>query len=93
MMAPSSVEGASSISGRIMALAIPKSMILGIALPSARVTRMLEGFRSRWMTPLWWACWTPSQTMVKSASRSRSDRRWSSQWRSMGTPGTYSMAK
>ena len=41
-----------------MALATPKSITFGMGLvPSCRVTRMLEGLRSRWMTPFWWACW------------------------------------
>ena len=48
-----------------MALATPKSMTLGTGLSSWRVTRMLEGFRSRWMMPFWWACWTAWQTVWK----------------------------
>ena len=37
-------------------------MTLGTGLPSWLSTRMLDGLRSRWMTPFWWACWTAEQT-------------------------------
>jgi hypothetical protein len=41
-----------------VALAMPKSITLTIGLSSCSVTRILEGFRSRWIIPFWWACWT-----------------------------------
>ena len=45
------------VSGWCSALAMPKSMIFGAPLPySSWATRMFEGLRSRWITPLWWAC-------------------------------------
>ena len=44
---------------RSTALAIPKSMMVGIGFPSVTRTRMLLGLRSRWITPFWCACWTP----------------------------------
>ena len=54
-----------------MALAMPKSMTLGTGLPSWSVTSTLEGLRSRWMIPFWWACCTAWQTWTNSSSRSR----------------------
>ena len=33
-------------------------MIFGAGLPSISVTRMLDGFKSRWMMAFWCACWT-----------------------------------
>ena len=43
------------------------------ACPSSR-TRMLEGFRSRWITSRWWAYCTASHTWRKSASFSAMGR-------------------
>ena len=42
-----------SVSCWPMALATPKSMILGTAAPSISVTKMLDGLISRWMIPFW----------------------------------------
>ena len=53
-------EGSPSVSRCSVALAIPKSMMVGIGCPSVTRTRMLLGLRSRWMTPFWCACWTPA---------------------------------
>ena len=61
------------------ALAIPKSMIVGIGFPSVTRTRMLLGLRSRWITPFWCACWTPLQTATKSSRRWKISRLWRSQ--------------
>ena len=36
-----------------LALAIPKSMILGTGTPSCSATRTLDGLTSRWMIPFW----------------------------------------
>ena len=47
---------------RDVALAMPKSMTFAKGRPSVMLTRMLRGLRSRWMTPLVWACCTASQT-------------------------------
>ena len=41
---------------------MPKSITFGTGLPSAIVTRMFDGFRSRWITPFWCACCTAWQT-------------------------------
>ncbi len=50
----------------VVALAMPKSITTGDGAPdSVVVTRMLEGLRSRWMMPFWWACWTAWQTWMK----------------------------
>src|SRR5262252_2418963 len=40
------------------------------------VIRILLGFRSRWMTSLWCACWTAEQTLRKSFSFSLTESRW-----------------
>src|ERR1035438_5301336 len=49
-------------SGRVgvAALASPKSMIRGTGLPSTSATRILAGFKSRWMMAFWCAYCTPS---------------------------------
>ncbi len=44
---PNSVESDSSVSRPAVALATPKSITLGIGLPSMIVTRILDGLRSR----------------------------------------------
>ena len=49
-----------------ISLAIPKPTSFGT--PSA-VTKMLLGFKSRWIIACWWANWTASQTWPKSLSR------------------------
>ena len=61
------------------AIAMPKSMIFGAGRPSSVSTSRLPGFRSRWTTPLWCACCTPSQTRMNNATRSSSDSRCSRQ--------------
>ena len=91
-IAPTSLK-LRSVSRCPVALATPKSMTLGVALPSTSVTRMLPGFRSRWMTPFWWACCTARQTWTNRASRAAGGRRWRSQYSVMGTPRTSSIAK
>ena len=52
------------------ALARPKSITLGTGRPSCSVTRRLLGFKSRWMIPFWWACWTAEQICTKRSRRS-----------------------
>jgi hypothetical protein len=49
---PMTVWSGRSVREAPVALAIPKSMILGTAAPSRSVTRTFEGFRSRWTMPL-----------------------------------------
>ena len=75
------------------ALATPKSITRGTGLPSTVATRTLDGLRSRWTIPFWWACWTARQTSTKSRSRSRIGSRASSQYRVSGGPATSSMTK
>src|SRR5262249_42220362 len=53
-----------------VALAMPKSITLGIAPPSCSITSTFDGFRSRWITPFWCACWTARQTARNNAIRS-----------------------
>ena len=60
-VAPRPVYTLLAASSWLIALAIPKSMILGTGTPSCSVTRILEGLISRWMMPFWWACWTAWQ--------------------------------
>ena len=90
---PSSVKRVRSVSRCAVALATPKSMILGTGRPSSTATRMFDGLMSRWMMPFWWACCTPSQTCMKSFNRSPVLRRWTSLYSVSGTPLTYSMTK
>ena len=49
IITPKRVEIVSALSFCASALATPKSMIFAIGFPSTSVTRMLEGFRSRWI--------------------------------------------
>ncbi len=70
MIAPCCVNSDRSVSRWSIALAMPKSMILGTGLPSCIVTSTFDGFTSRWMIPFWWACWIAWQTGMKSSSRS-----------------------
>src|SRR5262249_16423254 len=77
--APNCVDGDSSRSLPPTALATPKSITLGTGRPSTSVTRMLEGLRSLWMTPFWWACCTAWQTDTTSSSRARMPSRASPQ--------------
>src|SRR5882672_6509874 len=91
--APNSVNSVRSVSFCPVALAMPKSITLGTGLPSYRATSTLEGFRSRWMMPFWWACCTAWQTGTNSASRWAMLSRASSQYAVKGTPLTYSMTK
>ena len=51
----SSVNSVRSVNGWLMALATPKSMILGIALSPSVETRILDGLMSRWIMPFWCA--------------------------------------
>ena len=93
MSTPASVNSVSSGKLFSVALARPKSMIFGTASPSRCITRMLEGFKSRWITPFWCACCTAFATCRNSPSRWRVSRQWWSQYSVMGIPGTYSMTK
>ena len=60
---PYSVNIVFSVSRWAVALATPKSMIFGTGWPSYSATSTFDGFRSRWMMPFWWACWTAWQTV------------------------------
>ena len=51
MSCPCSVKSVFSVSLWCKALATPKSITFGTALPSLAVTRMFPGLRSRWMMP------------------------------------------
>ena len=51
-----------SVSLPCVALAMPKSITLGTAVPSCVVTSTFEGLMSRWMIPFWCACWIAQQT-------------------------------
>ena len=64
---------------KVIDLATPKSITLATGPPSPRVTSTLEGFRSRWMTPFWWACCTARHTRTNSSSRSATESRSRSQ--------------
>ncbi len=72
------VNGVRSVGVPAVALAMPKSITFGTGRPSATVTRTFAGFRSRWMTPFEWACWTARQTSATSATRSAGVSRCSS---------------
>ena len=65
------VNSVLSVSCCPIALATPKSITLTTGVPSCSVTRTLDGLRSRWMIPFWWACCTAWQTGTNSSSRSR----------------------
>ena len=52
------VNSVFSVSAWPIALATPKSITLTTGVVSCTVTRTLDGFRSRWMMPFWWACCT-----------------------------------
>src|SRR5438094_451633 len=60
-----------SVNGWPSALATPKSMTLTTGTPSCGAIRMLDGFKSRWMTPLVCACCTAWQTLMNRSSRCR----------------------
>ena len=68
--APNPVNSVLSVSVCPAALATPKSITFGTGWPSYRATSTLDGLRSRWMIPFWWACWTAWQTGTNSSSRS-----------------------
>ena len=53
--------------GWSIALATPKSMTFAIGRPSTVATSTLLGFRSRWITPRWWACCTASHASRNSS--------------------------
>src|SRR5689334_8647014 len=79
-------------------LAMPKSVSL--STPSV-VTIRLDGFRSRWMIPLSWACWRAAQSGLPNSTTSsqvNGGRVGAPAWRSSmilsrDLPSTYSMAK
>ncbi len=75
------------------ALATPKSMILGKGRPSRTQTRMFAGLRSRWISPLVWACCTASHTRAKSDSRTCNGVLCRSQYRVIGSPSMNSITK
>src|SRR5262245_56228960 len=87
------VKSVFSVSRCSMALATPKSITFGTGLSSYIVTRMLDGLRSRWMTPLWCACCTAWQTGTNSSSRCRGVSLLASQYSVIGTPWTSSITK
>ncbi len=91
--APNSVNSVRSVSFGPAALATPKSITFGTGLPSYNATSTLDGLRSRWMIPFWWACCTASQTGMNSSRRCRGVSLCSSQYFVRGTPLTSSMTK
>jgi hypothetical protein len=68
MIVPTRVNMASAVSRCAVALATPKSIILGAGAPSISPTRMLEGFRSRCRMAFWRACRTPSHRRTNNSS-------------------------
>ena len=68
------VNSVLSVSSCPSALATPKSITLTTGVVSCSVTRTLDGLRSRWMIPFWWACCTAWQTGTNSSSRCRGVR-------------------
>src|SRR5262245_31101527 len=68
---PNAVNSVRSVSFSPVALATPKSITFGTGWSSYSATSTLEGLRSRWMTPFWWACWTAWQTGMNSSRRAR----------------------
>ena len=76
-----------------VAFAMPKSITLGTGVPSCSVTSTFDGFRSRWITPFWCACWTARQTARNNASRSLVVIRLRSQYCVIGAPSMYSITK
>ena len=95
MICPRSVKMVLSVSVWLMALATPKSMTLtmGVCPSPPGATRMLEGLISRWMMPFMWACWTASQTEMKSSRRWLMVSRWWSAKAVIGSPLTCSITK
>jgi hypothetical protein len=71
MKCPSWVKNVSPSRRGVVALASPKSMMRGIGFPSTSITRMLAGFKSRWMMAFWCACCTPSDAWMNNSKRSR----------------------
>ena len=67
---PNCVSNVFSTAHLSVAFAMPKSITLGTGVPSCSVTSTFDGFRSRWITPFWCACWTARQTARNNASRS-----------------------
>ncbi len=90
---PTCVTSVRSVSDCDSALAMPKSITFGTGFPSCSITSTLDGFRSRWITPFWWACCTAWQTSMNRASRSRVESLCVSQYSVMGTPFTSSITK
>ena len=62
IICPYAVNSVFSVNGWLRALATPKSITFATGLPSSSVTMMFDGFKSRWITPFWWACCTALQT-------------------------------
>jgi hypothetical protein len=73
-----------------VARAIPKSSTF---TAPAWSTRMLPGFRSRWITPRWCACVTPSHTERNSRTRAATPRPAAWACSVMDRPSTSSIAK
>ena len=90
---PNCVSNVFSTAHLSVALAMPKSITLGTGAPSCSVTSTFDGFRSRWITPFWCACWTARQTARNNASRSLVVIRLRSQYWVIGAPSMYSITK
>ena len=90
---PNCVSNVFSTAHLSVAFAMPKSITLGTGAPSCSVTSTFDGFRSRWITPFWCACWTARQTARNNASRSLVVIRLRSQYWVMGAPSMYSITK
>ena len=90
---PNCVSSVFSTAHLSVAFAMPKSITLGTGVPSCSVTSTFDGFRSRWITPFWCACWTARQTARNNASRSLVVIRLRSQYWVIGAPSMYSITK
>ena len=90
---PNCVSSVFSTAHLSVAFAMPKSITLGTGAPSCSITSTFDGFRSRWITPFWCACWTARQTARNNASRSLVVIRLRSQYWVMGAPSMYSITK
>src|SRR5262245_18600490 len=65
------VRSVLSVSPCPSALAIPKSITFTAGSAPWPETRTLEGLRSLWIIPFWWACCTARQTSANSPRHRR----------------------
>ena len=90
---PSSVNSVRSVSGCAVALATPKSMTLGTDMIVVHGDQHVRGLEVAVDDPFLVGVLDASHTWMNSASRSRTLRRWRSQYVVIGSPWTYSMTK